>query len=692
MLVREREEVQEVSRQGRITAFVRAPITLPGRLMGLALAILSGLLISAAFPPFDVGWLAWIALAPLVLAIHARPLSQAFGLGFVSGAVAFGIILAWMRVFGVLPWVLLTAYLALFPAVFAAVSRWVIPGRRAWQWVWVAAAAWTAFEYLRSVSVTGFPWASLGVTQYRFLPLIQVARYTGVYGVSFLVALIGCACAAVVLVRRPAPILLPAGLLAVVLAWGGPHARTVPAGMITVAAVQPNVAQAQKFDPALAPDHMRVLQRLVAAARGQGADLIVFPETAVPQNLFGSEEALGEVGRWAQLGHATVIASALENGVSNIAIAVTPSGLAVSRYDKVRLVAFGETGIVPGHRLAPLWTPLGQVGVAICFESIFPDVSRALVKNGAQILAIITNDAWLDGTAAPAQHAAHAVLRAVESGRWVVRAANTGISMIIDPVGRVRAILPRHEEGVVAASAAMVNVMTPYVVWGDVFAWATMILLLAAAAPELRSALADQWTRPAFQQAAVAVVLPWAAGSALLRTGAPWGVLPGVLLAFCALFAAFRWPSGTGWSAAFKRSTPMGRFVMTVVSGVVVVVGLWAAMMAAYRLAGVRLAPPDAWAAGYLVRRLIMAAAMELWLRGAAFAPLAEWQGSAVAVAVTTVLGMSFQMGLPPEAYAWTLVTGALFGLIRSRTHSAAGLMIPHALGAMLFASIAEVR
>ncbi|HEX4841056.1 MAG TPA: apolipoprotein N-acyltransferase [bacterium] len=689
--MRQREEVQEVSRQGRITAFVRAPITNPGRPIGLALAILSGLLIAAAFPPFDVGWLAWVALAPLVLAIRARPLSQAFGLGFVSGAVAFGIILAWIRIFGVLPWVLLTAYLALFPAAFAAVSRWVIPGRRAWQWVWVAAAAWTALEYLRSVGVTGFPWASLGVTQYRFLPLIQVARYTGVYGVSFLAALVGCACAAVVLVRRPAPILLPAGLLSVVLAWGGPPARTVPAGAITVAAVQPNVSQAQKFDPALAADHMRVLHRLVAAARGQGADLIVFPETAVPQNLFGSEGALGEVGRWAQRAHAPVIASALENGVSNIAVAVTPSGLAVSRYDKVRLVAFGETGIVPGHRFTPLWTPLGQVGVAICFESIFPDVSRALVKNGAQILAVITNDAWLDGTAAPAQHAAHAVLRAVESGRWVVRAANTGISTIIDPVGRVRAILPRQEEGVLAASAAMVNVMTPYVVWGDVFVWAMMMLLVAAVTPQLRPALADQWTRPAFQQTAVAVVLPWAAGSALLRAGAPWGVLPGVLLAFCGLFTVLRWPTGTGWSATIKRSTPMGRFMMTLVGGVVVVVGLWAAMMAAYRLAGVRLAHPDAWAV-YLVRQLIMAAAMELWLRGAAFAPLAQWQGSAVAVAVTTVLGMSLQAGLPPEAYAWTLVTGALFGFLRSRTHSAAGLIVPHALGAMLFASIAEVR
>ncbi|HVH30721.1 MAG TPA: CPBP family glutamic-type intramembrane protease, partial [bacterium] len=172
---------------------------------------------------------------------------------------------------------------------------------------------------------------------------------------------------------------------------------------------------------------------------------------------------------------------------------------------------------------------------------------------------------------------------------------------------------------------------------------------------------------------------------------APWGVLAGVLLAFYALFAVLRWPTGAEWNTSLKRSASTGRFITSLIAGLVVVVGLWTAVMAAYRLAGVQLAHPDTWP-GYLVRPLIMAAAMELWLRGAAFAPLAQWRGNASAIAVTTVLGMAFQAGLPPEAYAWTLVTGALFGLIRSRTHSAAGLIVPHALGAMLFATIAEVR
>src|SRR5256712_8291643 len=267
--------------------------------------------------------------------------------------------------------------------------------------------------------------------------------------------------------------------------WGVRQAHAVPSGTIVTAAVQPNVPQAQKFDPVSSGARMTALQRLVGNAGRRGAELIVLPETAVPLNLFGPGGALVEVGRWAQQARATVIASSLENGVSNTAVAVAPSGKAVSRYDKVRLVAFGETGIVPGTSHEPLRTPLGRVGVVICFESIFPDVTRALVRNGAQILTVITNDAWLDGTAGPAQHAAHSVLRAVESGRLVVRAANTGPSMIIDPVGRVRATISPRQSTVLTSRAALVDAPTPYPILGHPFVWTGLVVLLATAGPEL---------------------------------------------------------------------------------------------------------------------------------------------------------------------------------------------------------------
>src|SRR2546427_5947410 len=489
VLVRKRKEVQEVPRQRRVAESPQSSLSSqsslstdstqfrlgrPGRLGRLgrpALAVLSGLFLILSFPPFDAGWLAWVALTPLVLAVHGRPMRHAFGLGYLAGGVAFAGILAWIRVFGLLPWVLLSAYLALYPAAFAVVTHWCATGRPAWRWVWLAAIAWMGLEYLRSTGVFGFPWALLGLTQHRLLPVLQVARYTGVYGVSLLVALTGTSLAGVVLVRRPAPVIFPAIVLVLATGWRVQQAHALPPGPIVTAAVQPDVSQAQEFDPGPSGGHMEALRRLVENAGRRGAELIVLPETAVPLNLFGPGGALVEVGRWAQQARATVIASSLENGVSNAAVAVAPSGKAVSRYDKVRLVAFGETGIVPGTSHEPLRTPLGRGGVGLCFESIFPAVTPAPVRNRAQILTVITNDAWLDGTAGPAQHAVHSVLRAVESGRWVVRAANTGPSMVIDPVGRVRATISPRQSTILTSHTGLVDAPTAYAIRGDVFVW-----------------------------------------------------------------------------------------------------------------------------------------------------------------------------------------------------------------------------
>jgi apolipoprotein N-acyltransferase len=661
-----------------------------------ALAAAAGLLLIAAFPPFDVDWLAWIALTPLVLALHRRSLRQAFGLGYLAGCVAFGGILAWIRVFGLLPWLLLTAYLALYPAVFAALARWYAGGRPAWRWVWWAALTWAGLEYLRSVGITGFPWALLGTTQHQLLPVLQIARYTGVYGVSFLVALIGVSLAGAVQVRRPAPIVVPVALLALAIGWGIQQVRPVPSGALMVGVIQPNIPQAQKFDPTRVADHLQTLRRLVDQAGRRGADLIIFPETAVPLNLFGPGGGLVEIGRWAQLANATIIASSLENGVANIAVAVAPSGMAGRRYDKVRLVAFGEAGIVPGSRHEPLWTPVGRVGVAICFESIFPEVSRALVGRGAQLLAVITNDAWLDGTAGPAQHAAQAVLRAVENGRWLVRAANTGISMIVAPTGAVRAIAPAGQEAVLTAAVMMVQPPTFYAKRGDLFMWAALAALLVAASPALLAALYEHWTRPAFHQAAVAVGLPWVTALVALQTRAPGWMMPTLLVVFSAVFALLQ-PSprsGPPFGARHRPRRRSWRFLVALAGGVLVILVLWGLMLAAFRASGVPLSlrPLAGEWMGFLARQLLVAAALELWLRGAAFATLAEWQGQPIAVAVTTALGVSLQAGLPVEAYAWTLVTGAAFGLIRSRAGSPAGLIVPHALGNLLFSAVASVR
>jgi len=655
------------------------------RQRGVALAASSGVLLFAAFPPLDLGVLAWVALVPLLIALDGVSSRRALALGGVAGAVAgFGIV-SWMRVFGVVPWLLLAAYLGLYVALFAALWRWISAGRAGWVAVWTVPLVWTALEYLRSIGVMGFPWALLGLTQWHAPEVIHVASATGVFGVSFIVALISAAVALAVVRQTPRPLLLPVLVVAAVILWGRAQVPPPERGNLRVAAVQPNVPSRLKFDPLAAPRHMNALRDLVVQAGQQGAVLIVLPETAVPYNLFGPSGVLREVGTWADRAAATVIASSLEDGVANIAAAVAPSGEAVSRYDKVRLVAFGEHGVRPGTRHDPLWTPLGRVGVVICFESIFPDVGRVLVRNGAELLAVITNDGWFDGTSGVAQHAAQSVFRAVETGRWVVRAANTGVTMVIDPAGRIRGRAPSQTATLLVDAVSLVRSETAYARGGDAFAAAVLLGLLVLAAPRLRSVLAADVRTPAFQQSAAALGLPLIAVWLLLGR-VPQGIWPGLVLAFVVVFSGLR--PLRAWGFTFRGFGP------TLGAGLGGVAVLWAALALAFRAYALPLAmpiPAGGWPAG-LIRQLVIAGALEGWLRGVAFTPLAEWQGKGAAVAVGTAAGMLLQRGLGAEAIAWALVTGAAFGVIRARTGNALGLVIPHVLGNVLFSIVAAVR
>ena len=649
-------------------------------------AVLTSLLLFASFPPLDLGPLAWVALVPLLLAVQHSTPRLAFVVGAVSGVVAYAGILAWIRVFGLMPWLLLAAYMAVYAGAFAALFRWMTAGRSASVALWTIPILWTALEYVRSSGVFGFAWALLGTSQHAWLPAIQLARFTGAYGVTFMVALGSATIGALLVTRRPALAVVPGLLIAAALGWGYLQVRAPAAGSIAVAAIQPNVPQYVKFDPGRAGQHLQTLQRLVAAAGTQGPELIVFPESALPGNIFGQDGLLNAVGGWARQARATVIASSLENGISNIAVAVAPSGIAVSRYDKVRLVAFGETGIRPGTRHDPLWTPVGRVGVAICFESIFPDVTRALTSNGAELLAVITNDAWFNGTAGPAQHAAQAALRAVETDRWIVRAANTGISMLIDPRGSVEGVVPAEVEAVLSGRVSLRRSLTWYVRWGDVFAQATVLGVFLLSAPRVRAELTSGWRTPVFQQATAAVVLPAITIWAVQRVRVvPW-IWAGLLLAFVAVFSLLR--PAHAWGMRWKG------FARSMVAGSAVVGGLWGVLVLTLRAYGVPVngsVLDGGWLANGL-QQLLIASAIEGWLRGIAFSSLSEWKGWPTALVMTTLLGMVLQSGLRPEAFAWALVTGVAFGYIRARTGNVAGLVIPHALGNVLFSVIATVR
>ena len=490
---------------------------------------------AASFPRYGYHACAWIAITPLIVAVALRVSSArrvrrgaAFRLGFVTGLVYFTGTLYWIvptiRTYGELSTVtagsvglLMVAYLAMYPALFAAlvagaVRRWGVRG------VWWAPVFWVASEWARSQLVLGFPWALLGASQARVLPVAQVASVTGVFGLSFLVALVSAAAAAVALSRRRVHVwgaLSVTALLTLVATAGILRVESgslVSSGrMLRVGLVQANVNENAKWAPEYSGailDHYVHLSRQVL---GSGASLVIWPESSTPF-LFEMQSALAQpVRELAAAAHTPFIIGtdeatrALENGVPvervyNAAVLVGADGRTRGTYRKMHLVPFGE--YVPFKRLLFFVGPLvnavsdfsagtdptvfdlagdvggGRVSVAICYESVYPSIARTFVARGSELLAVITNDSWFGPTSAPYQHFDESILRAIEEGRYVVRAANSGVTGAIDPYGRVLIQTPIFEAAAVVADVRLLDDRTIYSRVGDVVAWLSVLITL----------------------------------------------------------------------------------------------------------------------------------------------------------------------------------------------------------------------
>ncbi|WP_447972783.1 apolipoprotein N-acyltransferase [Nitrospira sp. Kam-Ns4a] len=507
------------------------------RLRPTALAALTGLLYPLCFPDYDLGALAWVVLVPLHLAIASATPRRAFWLGWLAGTIAFAGLMAWvvtaMHLYGKMPLVasypvmlLLAAYLGAYVAVYAAAVAWLRAARPALAFA-AAPFVWVASELLRTYLLSGLPWALLGYSQYRWLPVIQIADLTGVYGVSFLVVLMNGALAELVLwglgrargqATMPVPWLSSAlaalGLMGALwygsaaLAGGG---RPGEARTIRIGVVQANIDQAQKWDLAYRRATLDRYIRLTGQAAAE-TDLVVWPEAATPflfeQELPYRTEVTELVRRHAvPLLFGSPALRYFPSGrpyLLNSAYLLAPDGAIVGRYDKRHLVPFGEyiplkssllffldklvEGIgdfEPGPGPTILSIPLAadgrsappaKFGVAICYEVIFPDLVREAAAEGAEFMVTITNDAWFGSSAAPYQHFGMVVLRAVENRIAFARAANTGISGFIAPTGRILEATPIFQELVVQGRVPVTTTRTVYTRHGDIFAYFCVII------------------------------------------------------------------------------------------------------------------------------------------------------------------------------------------------------------------------
>lgn len=480
----------------------------------LLLAAASGGLLALSFPRPDFYWLAWVALVPLLLVMEKRP----FASGFCAGAVFFAAVLYWLNIVmttfgGLNPFSSLMAYLLLisYLALFFGAATWLAWRSKERLGVPVLLSLpviWVALEFLRGWLLTGFPWALIGYSQQNFSLAIQSADVTGVYGVGLMLVAVNALIAQLIQQPRHPFSRWAAGGVALLLVghfgygiWRSEQLSDDRPEQLQVALIQGNIEQSQKWNPALQQQTIEGYLFLSQQALAQNPELLIWPEAATPFYLQDPSVLATLVHDFpARTGvpllvgtPAYQVAATGEYQYLNSAFLIGKEGVPLGRSDKVHLVPFGEyvplkgllsfvdklvVGVgdfIPGA-LQPL--PLGDhhLGVLVCYEVIFPYLARQHVKQGADLLVNITNDAWFGRSSAPYQHLAMARFRAIEHRIWLARSANTGISALIAPSGEVVMAGPIFEPLQMTGRVGLGSVPTFYTRFGDLFAYACLLL------------------------------------------------------------------------------------------------------------------------------------------------------------------------------------------------------------------------
>ncbi|MBI4609451.1 MAG: apolipoprotein N-acyltransferase [Candidatus Rokubacteria bacterium] len=478
----------------------------------------SALLGVLAYPNLNWHLLIWVALVPVFACALVRGPRQALADGWLHGLVFFTLLLRWLdhtfRTYSVMPWPLtwlpilgLAGYCGLYTGLVAAGVSWLRCRLGPAPSLAAAPVLWIAGEWVRGHALSGFPWGLLGYSQAFALPVIQIAEWTGVYGVSFLVASVNSALAGAAVLgwRRAARGLAGAAalvLLALVAGWQALAA--VVDDSLRIAVVQPSIDQARKWDMAMLTRTLEVHRDLTLEATRTSARLVIWPETAIPLLLREDPALLGRLrGLAAEVGAPLVVGGIDGDRAGrryfNSAFFLTERGIE-AKYDKIHLVPFGEyvplsgvLGFVRGwgefiSELVPGRTPVvfpfreAPFGVVICYEGLFPELFREFVAKGARLMVNITNDAWFGETSGPWQHLSVLPLRAVENRVAIARSANTGVSAVIEPSGRVRQTLGLFRRGMLGDSVPRSSRTTFYTRYGDAFAYACLGLALATVA------------------------------------------------------------------------------------------------------------------------------------------------------------------------------------------------------------------
>ena len=478
----------------------------------------SGLLLFLSFPKYGSWIIAWVALIPLLFALHdARP-QEGFRIGFLTGLIAHIGILYWIsfvvvqygnlpRAVGIAATVLLASYLSLYTACVA--QGIVFLRERGVPQVLSAPLLWTLLDYARAHLLTGFPWEQLAHSQYLRTAVIQIADLSGTYGITFAIVFINVALydlasyatshAKIPRNRVLAEFTAAVALISAILIYGHIRIGSIDSSLknapsIDVTLVQGNIDQNLKWNSQYQAQTIEIYRALSLRRPPSRDGLIVWPETAAPfyfQQPGALQAAVADVAASAGAPLLFGSPSYERNGTQvsylNSAFLLKPDGTLSGRYDKVHLVPYGEyvplrtlfpfvsklvEGVgdfLPGRGYHPLHTGEHRLGVLICYEGILPDAARQYKRRDTDLLVNITNDAWFGRTSAPYQHLSMTVFRAVENRLSLIRAANTGISAVIDPVGRIVSRTEIFERTILNGNVKIVDVKTWYAAYGDLF-------------------------------------------------------------------------------------------------------------------------------------------------------------------------------------------------------------------------------
>ena len=501
-----------------------------------SVSVVSALLLSAAYPPYDYNFLAWVGLAPLLYVLRKTGLLASACLSLIAGILFYTLTFSWAGAIveiGVLNWLLfMVAPLSLYFLIFGVL--YTIVSRKIGHWnIIIAPSLWVALEYVRSnLFFLALPWNLLAHSQYRNLLFIQIADITGVYGVSFVIVMVNQLISQFpefpafrkilfkserVIDQHTNSLFLPISVVAVALAivvsYGGYKRFSNSEKHIRVALIQANLLTRDNMPYAEQVTHLRGYEQLTREAVAEEPDLIVWPASSLPAAIRASRLVRHTIVQLARETKTYLLVGGagyeklgpnptVERVYSNSEFLISPSGHLNGQYDKIRLLPFNEyvplrgkikwpamiaairKDFMPGDVYTIFKVADGRFGTPICWENLFPDHFRRFVKEGANFMVSVTNEGFYGPTAAPHQTLAINVFRAVENRVAVARAATTGVSAFIDPDGKIAERVQDESgkdlfvSGFIVRDIPLSDKKTFYTNHGDIFAYAAISIAL----------------------------------------------------------------------------------------------------------------------------------------------------------------------------------------------------------------------